>query len=179
MIIPGFLISIVTFPGVIVHEMAHQIFCRLCGVAVFDVCYFRFGNPSGYVVHEIPKKASSNILIGVGPFLVNSIVGALIALPGALPIITLRGNVHYGFFEMFLIWLGVSIAMNAFPSTGDAKSMWEAIKGENSNLLTKIIGTPIVGLIYLGALGSVFWLDLFYGIGICAVLPNIILSIMA
>lgn len=60
MIIPGFLISIVTFPGVIVHEMAHQIFCRLCGVAVFDVCYFRFGNPSGYVVHEIPKKASSN-----------------------------------------------------------------------------------------------------------------------
>lgn len=179
MIIPGILISIITFPGVIVHEMAHQIFCRICRVAVLDVCYFRIGNPSGYVVHEIPKKASTNILIGVGPFLINSIVGALIALPGILPILTLKGNVNYGVFEMFLFWLGVSIAMNAFPSIGDAKSMWEAIKGENSNLLTKIVGIPIVGLIYIGALGSIAWLDLFYGIGICTLVPNIILRIVA
>lgn len=41
MIIPGFLISIATFPGVIVHEAAHQLFCRLTKVAVLDVCYFR------------------------------------------------------------------------------------------------------------------------------------------
>lgn len=54
MIIPGFLISILTFPGVIVHEIAHQLFCRICGVAVLDVCYFKAGNPAGYVVHEIP-----------------------------------------------------------------------------------------------------------------------------
>lgn len=71
MIIPGFLISILTFLGVIVHEIAHQLFCRICGVAVLDVCYFKAGNPAGYVVHEIPKKPSTNILIGVGPFFVN------------------------------------------------------------------------------------------------------------
>ena len=123
MIIPGFLISIVTFPGVIVHEIAHQLFCRICGVAVLDVCYFRAGNPSGYVVHEVPKKPSTNILIGIGPFLVNSILGALIALPGAIPILILKGTADYGLFEIFLIWLGVSIAMHAFPSTGDAQSM--------------------------------------------------------
>lgn len=67
--IPGFLITILTFPGVIVHELAHQIFCRICRVAVFDVCYFKFGNPAGYVVHEHPKNAYSQILIGIGPFL--------------------------------------------------------------------------------------------------------------
>lgn len=178
MIIPGFLISILTFPGIIVHEIAHQLFCRICGVAVLDVCYFKAGNPAGYVVHEIPKKPSTNILIGVGPFFVNSILGALIALPGAIPILILNGTVDYGFFEIFLIWLGVSIAMHAFPSTGDAQSMWSAIKGPDSNLLTKIIGFPIVGLIYIGAFGSVVWLDLFYGIGVCGLIPNLILNIL-
>ena len=63
MIIPGFVISIATFPGVIVHEFAHQLFCRLAKVAIFEVCYFRIGNPSGYVTHEIPKKTYQNVLI--------------------------------------------------------------------------------------------------------------------
>ena len=30
MIIPGVLISLITFPGVVIHELAHQIFCMLC-----------------------------------------------------------------------------------------------------------------------------------------------------
>ena len=67
--IPGFLIALVTFPGVIVHEMAHQLFCRLFRVAVLDVCYFRLGNPSGYVLHESPRTTAQHLVIGIGPFL--------------------------------------------------------------------------------------------------------------
>ena len=40
-VIPGFIISLVTFPGVIVHELAHQIFCMLMKVPVYDVKYFQ------------------------------------------------------------------------------------------------------------------------------------------
>lgn len=51
--IPGELISILTFPGIIVHEFAHMLFCRIRKVAVFDACYFRVGNPAGFVIkHE-------------------------------------------------------------------------------------------------------------------------------
>lgn len=50
--IPGIVISVLTFPGVIVHEAANLLFCRFAGLAVFDVRYFRFGNPAGYVLHE-------------------------------------------------------------------------------------------------------------------------------
>ena len=57
-IIPGWLIALVTFPGVIVHEAAHFLFCRLRRVAVFDVCYLRFGNPAGYVIHSKQHVAS-------------------------------------------------------------------------------------------------------------------------
>ncbi len=172
--IPGFLISILTFPGVIVHEIAHVLFCRMFRVAIFDVCYFRFGNPAGFVVHEKPRNHIHHLLIGIGPFFVNSIVGALIASPAVIPVIKFEaGNP----LQYVLIWLGVSIAMHAFPSTGDAASIWEAVKGSDVPALVKVVAYPVVGIIYLGALGSMFWLDALYGIAIAGVLPNLLISL--
>jgi hypothetical protein len=175
-LIPGFLISIITFPGVIIHEFAHQLFCRLCNVAVLDVCYFRFGNPAGYVVHEQPRKASQNILIGVGPFFVNSIIGALIAVPAAIPVLKFNTGTP---LDYFLIWVGVSIAMHSFPSTGDAKSIWSSVKDDNNSILLKIIAAPIVGIIYIFAFGSYFWLDLAYGVALVLLLPNLLIKMLA
>src|ERR1700746_614260 len=74
-IIPGLLISLVTFPGIVVHELAHQLFCRWNRVAILKTCYFQLKNPAGYVVHEIPKHAHTSLLIGLGPFFVNTIMG--------------------------------------------------------------------------------------------------------
>jgi hypothetical protein len=125
MFIPGPLIALATFPGVIVHEIAHQLFCRIFRVAVFDVCYFRLGNPAGYVIHEPPSNASQQIWIGIGPFFVNSILGALIALPAVIPVMRFEAGAP---LDYLLMWLGVSIAMHAFPSTGDAKSIWSAVQ---------------------------------------------------
>jgi hypothetical protein len=176
MIIPGFLIALATFPGVIVHEMAHQLFCRWFRVPIFDVCYFRVGNPSGYVIHENPRKASQQIWIGVGPFLVNTIVGALVAFPGAIPM--LKFDVGQP-VDLLFIWLGISIAMHAFPSTGDAKSIWRGIASREVPLPAKLIAIPVVSLIYLGAIGSVFWLDALYGAAVALALPSLITSLLA
>ena len=52
MIIPGVLISLITFPGVVIHELAHQILCLLCGLELYEVKYLQLINPNGYVVHE-------------------------------------------------------------------------------------------------------------------------------
>ena len=174
--IPGILISIVTFPGVIVHEMAHQFFCRIFNVAILDVCYFRFGNPVGYVVHEIPKKAIHSIMIGVGPFFVNTIIGALIALPSIIPVIKFESGSP---LDYFLIWLGVSIAMHSFPSIGDAKSIWEAVWNDETSLRTRIVALPIVALIFIGSIGSFFWLDLIYGIGVIMLVPYVLVKLFA
>jgi len=172
--IPGILISIATFPGVIVHEFAHQLFCRLTRVAVFKVVYFQFQNPVGYVLHEIPNEKWKSVLISVGPFFVNTIVGAVIAMPAAIPVFKFHETnpLYY-----LLIWLGVSIAMHAFPSTGDAQSMWNSVSEGKS--FTKYLVMPIVGLIYLGALGSMFWLDLIYGAGVAVGFPNLIVNLLA
>src|SRR5579872_5692940 len=122
--IPGFLISLLTFPGIIVHEFAHQLFCRLFRVPVFEVCYFRLGNPAGYVLHEKPKEDWQQVLIAIGPFFVNSILGFLIAFPAAMAM-----NFHdVSPLNVLLIYLGASIAMHSFPSRGDAASIWKHFK---------------------------------------------------
>ena len=175
-LVPGVLIAALTFPGVIVHEMGHQLFCRLFGVAVLDVCYFRFGNPAGYVVHEALVTPAQQILIGIGPFILNSVVGALVALPSAIQVIQFECGSP---LDYLLIWLGVSVAMHAFPSTGDAKTLRSAVSGKGVSPLVKLIAYPIVGLILIGAVGSVVWLDAIYGVGIALAIPKLLVAVIA
>lgn len=160
--IPGFIVSILTFPGVIVHEMAHLMMCRIVGVKVHKVCYFRFGNPAGYVIHEMPQSAWASILIGIGPLFINTILGALLGGP----FIGKETRVANPSLIYVLIWLGISVAMHSFPSTGDAKAIWSAVWSKGAPVLTKIVGTPLVVLIWIGALGSMLWLDVLYGVGV-------------
>ena len=174
--IPGVVVALVTFPGVIVHEVAHQLFCRICRVAVFEVCYLRVKNPVGYVIHEPPSTPVHHLYIGIGPFVLNSILGILISFPAAIPVFKFESATP---LDYLLIWLGVSIAMHSFPSTGDAKSIWDGIHSPTTPLWVKLIGTPVVGLIYLGAAGSVIWLDLAYGYGIVRLLPELFIKLFA
>jgi len=170
--IPGFFISILTFPGVIVHEFAHLFFCKLRKVAVFDVCYFRVGNPAGYVIHENTNNFYSTFLISMGPFLVNTILCLLICFPAYMPIKFF--NIDHP-LSYFLIWLGVSIGMHAIPSNQDAKNIYEQAKEKvkERNLLA-ILSFPIIGLIYVFNILRFFWADFFYGIAIGIGLPSLI-----
>ena len=174
MVIPGFIISMLTFPGVIMHEFIHQLFCRIAGVAVLEVCYFRLSNPAGYIIHESPRNAKQCILIGFGPFIVSTLMGVIIAMPSVIPVIKLSAGTA---FDFFLIWLGVSIAMHSFPSIQDAKKLWEAVSGGTNRL--KFISVPTAALIYAGAYGAAVWLDLIYGIGVAIFLPTILVALLS
>ncbi len=172
MFIPGEVISVATFPGVIVHEAAHMFFCRLRGVAVFEVRFFRLGNPAGYVVHEPPNNFTTAFLISLGPFLVNSLLCMLICFPAFMPL-SFFGVRHP--LSYFLLWLGVSIGMHAFPSIGDAQALLEQAKREVSSFnLLAILSYPLVWAIYIANLLRFFWLDYLYGIGIGLGLPALI-----
>jgi hypothetical protein len=175
MIIPGFIIAWITFPGVVVHEIAHQLFCRWYGIKVVQVCYFRFGNPCGYVIHGPAKKPWHNVMTAIGPFFVNSVVGAIIGFPAVLRISWGGADV----LDWIVAWLGISIAMHAFPSTGDAKSIWHTVKSPETPKSTKFFAVPIVGLIYVGALGSMFWLDAAWGVGLTLGLSKVIVLLVA
>lgn len=176
MIIPGELIALLTFPGVIVHEAAHQIFCRLFRVAIFDVRYLRFGNPVGFVQHEAPAFPNHQLWIAIGPFLVNTVLGAIIAAPAAIAVFDFGSG---DALDALLIWLGVSIAMHAFPSIGDARTILHTLRTRKTSLPTKLVGIPIFALIYIGASASMIWLDVIYGAVVAMLLPRTLISILA
>jgi hypothetical protein len=171
-IIPGFLISLLTFPGVIVHEAAHMFFCKLRRVAVFDVCFFRVGNPSGYVIHEDIHDFTSAFLICVGPLLINSLLCILICFPAFMPVrmFDLEEPLSY-----VLLWLGVSIGMHAFPSSQDATNLFAYAKKAAKTLNPlALLSFPLVLLIFVANILSVVWADFFYGIALGLLLPEFV-----
>jgi len=186
-LIPGVLISIITFPGVIMHELSHQIFCRLRQVPVYEVKYFRAGNPCGYVVHEPSDNPLTTFIISTGPFIFNTIIGALMLFPASVEMFEFgllnsisMGNIDFDAIlraapALLSFWIGVSVLMHAFPSSGDAKTLVAAVlKNKDVSITAKILTAPVVGLMYLGAIGSVVWLDLGYAILVGITLPKLI-----
>lgn len=177
MLIPGWLISILTFPGVIVHEAAHQLFCRLTRLAVFDVCYFRVGNPAGYVVHEASEDFNRTFLVSMGPFFVNSFLCVVFCSAAFLPVWELQVSDPLAYF---FYWLGISIGMHAFPSTQDMKGMWrlmpEAAKKMNP---LAVIGYPVVAIVYVMNLARIVWADLAYSLTIGIVAPLAVFRYLA
>jgi len=173
-LIPGFLVSIATFPGVIVHEAGHMLACKIRGVAVFDVCYFRFGNPAGYVLHEEIKDFNTAFLVAVGPFITNTLLCIIICFPTYLP---MRFFEVSGTFSYLLLYLGVSIGMHAFPSTHDAKGLMDQAKKAAGRWNPLAIASfPLVIAIYIANALSVVWFDYLYGLFVGYYLPQMVLG---
>lgn len=168
MIIPGIVISVLTFPGVIVHEFGHKYFCDKFNVKVHDVRYFRIGNPAGYVVHDIPDKFYKTFFIDIGPFIVNTaLAGAIFAIIALLVHLAKAESGPIVWLAGFLGWIGFSIGMNSFPSHHDAKVLWkESRRHLSQGDAVAIAGFPFALLIWIANILSVIWFDLIYALGI-------------
>lgn len=176
MYIPDIIISIATFPGIIIHRISQLLFCRISRIAVSDVGHFKSSNPRGYIVHEQPKDIYQLILLTIGPFLFNTLLGAFIAVSSSIPILE-RGSDNP--MDYLLLWLGISIAMHAFPNRKNIKNIWSIMKSETSSILTKVICFPFVLVIYIFSIGSYIWLDLVYGYCVVLFIPKLVLKILA
>lgn len=136
--------------------------CEKLAIPVHEVCYFRFGDPAGYVVHDACPTLRAQWWVSMGPLLFNSAVAVGVgALAGALwvdinPLV-----------DLFLMWLAISIGAHAIPSHTD-------IDGVSHMAATKPPRRAWVrgGLtLFLGTLRLVnylrfFWVDILYGWGL-------------
>ncbi|MGA8313488.1 MAG: hypothetical protein WB755_25925 [Terriglobales bacterium] len=162
--IPGPVIAALTFPGVIVHETGHFFFCRLFRLAVFDVCFFRFGNPAGYVIHERTENFKALFFVSMGPFFVNTLLCMIFCTAAFLPVWELKTQDPLAYF---FYWLGLSIGMHAFPSKDDLSNIWELAPGKakHGNVLA-VISLPLIAILYVLNYARFFWADLGYGIAV-------------
>ncbi|MFC6764053.1 metalloprotease family protein [Natrinema soli] len=165
-----FLFRLFTVPGVVVHEFAHKQACDLVGVPVLEVAYFRFGDPPGYVQHVTPERYRASFVVSVAPFLVNTVV-AFAAFLGLAALVATIGDlrtVSNGTIAAAIVlgWLGLSIGMHAFPSTGDANVLWNRSRAEWRGSPRVLLGIPIVVVIYIANLLLWLWANVLYAIGL-------------
>ena len=152
------LIALVTFPGIILHEWAHKFFCDRTRVPVYKTCYFRLGNPTGYVIHGPADNYGKAFLIATAPFLVNTIIAVILFFIAVI--------LPLGLTAYILYWLGISIAMHSFPSSQDADNLWQHSKGARRRNPLALFGLPVIGLIKLARILSAIWFDLLYAVAL-------------
>ena len=170
--IPGLLISLLTFPGVIVHEIAHRFFCDRAKVPVYEICYFRLGNPAGYVLHKPTTDLRSSFLISVGPFLINSVLCILLTFPYAARLMI--ESTQYPGSVILLAWLGYSIGMHAFPSNDDIQNFTEQVAATKDRTVLYYAARLFRFFMFLVNGLRFFWIDLLYALAISFLLPTLL-----
>lgn len=152
------LFYILTFPGVIMHELAHQLICIWCGVKVYRVTYFNFGNPAGSVEHAVPEKLWQAFCIAIGPFILNSLI-AIVCSKIAFDNTTLE-NTRY-----VLIWLSFAIGVHAFPSDPDFGNVLEKNRERlKVHSIFAYLAYPIVWTIAKLNQHRFLWVNIVYGV---------------
>jgi len=168
-IIPGQAIAILTFPGIVVHEMAHKFFADLAGVPVYEVCYLRAESPQGYVLHDQPNDLKSAFLISYGPIFLNTFLCVLITF---IPVMlySVISSRDYSFVSFVLHWVGLSIGMHAFPSNQDASSFVEQVKRQKGRGVLWGISWILAGILMVANVLRFFWLDAVYAVCVSRIL---------
>jgi hypothetical protein len=168
---------LLALPGIVVHEMAHYYFCLMAGARVHEVVFFRFGQPAGYVVHTAPRRYTAHLLISVGPLLVNSLLALLLFALARVTYLELATTPlrehHWSDLARLAVvfWLGLSVALQALPSSGDATSLWQVTHWHlGRRHFLALAGVPIVGLIRLANLLRAVFVDWLYA-AVLASLP--------
>lgn len=157
--------SLLTAPGVMVHELGHAIFCVLARVRIHKIKLFQFGEVAGFVNHDEPTKFYQSLFISFGPLIINSLL-TLVCFSRLVP-------PYFTWQTVVYAWLGVAIALHAIPSTGDAKTLLSVTNGRIFRNPLIIIGYPFVIALYLlnflrrlhldiAYVGLLFWLGRFY-----------------
>ncbi len=166
--IPGELIALATFPGVIMHEIAHKFMCDIFGVPVYHVAYFNIASQNaGHVIHGKIDSIIKNLLIGLAPLFFNTLLCIIFTLPYSASLHIAGDAISYSFIYQLLWWVGISMGANAFPSNQDVENVSE-IASNN------IIIYFIKGIVRLLNFLSRIWIDIAYAYGISLILPYLI-----
>ncbi len=164
MFIPSFLINMVSFPGVIAHEIAHHLFCDIAQVSVRKVVYYQVFSPYGYVDHMEAPDLKSSFLITVGPFMVASLLCAALTFP-TFSMLSLKdyGGALSG-PPLILFWLGISVGMHAFPGKEELAKFAKQIKTGGGSPPLYLLSRALQIFFVLAKFGSFLWFDAIYAI---------------
>ncbi|WP_435346608.1 hypothetical protein [Haloarchaeobius sp. HRN-SO-5] len=111
------LVTVLLAPGIVAHEFAHELGCRLVGVRVLGSSYLDPVSDAAYVDHETVESFGADAVIAFAPLVVNSVLAATAFVAAG----ALDGTPAWPVFA----WVGGTLALTAFPSHADTDSLLE------------------------------------------------------
>lgn len=167
--------ALLALPGVVIHELGHYLFCRLCRVPVTEVVFFEPDGPSGYVVHVVPKQLRQHLVIVCGPLILNTVLAFLLFRAAATSLGRARIDLGNGSLLLagqllLAVVVGWSIGLQAIPSRADARSLWEvALQRLRLGNLLAIFAIPLAGAILIVNVLRRYWIDWLFVAALAAV----------
>jgi hypothetical protein len=137
----GINLNYLLFPGLIAHEFAHYLACKLAGIRVYEVVFW--SSKGGHVVHNRAKGANA-VLISLAPFFLNNIL-AILAFASAFGL----WASNQGLWAAVLFWLGFSFGVYAVPSAHDLRMSLAALHRSfrktwySGSLASKLVGIVV------------------------------------
>lgn len=127
--------KIITYPGAYLKGVWEHLACRMLRLPVRGRFYLQGNEWCGHAEHEPAMTPAKAFLLSFIPFVLQCVFGAVFlgASAGPLLIFGLRGGeiVWFLFFlEIVCLFLGISMACNAFPQWTDAKRQWHLFYGK-------------------------------------------------
>lgn len=154
----GINLNYLLFPGLVMHEFAHYLACKLAGIRVYEVRWW--SSKGGHVVHD-RARGSNGAIISLAPFLLNNIL-ALLFLAAAFGAWA-YGN---GLVALILFWLGFSFGVYAVPSAHDLRMSLAALhRWFRGNQSSQSVLSRLAGIIVYP-----FWFVLQYAL-VMALMP--------
>lgn len=162
--------------GVIVHELAHQLMCKLFGARIKGIQYFgvnrqriagrEYTSIGGHVDCEEVPSIIAGMYLGLAPLLVNGLLIAIIYF--YWPVL---GETAYNWL---FIYLGIALALGARPSKEDLTVWWHTFQ--------KNLGRSFWELFLLCLFGGVLYCLIVYQvelwISLSVIIGFIVLSII-
>lgn len=158
-----YILPVVFAPGIVIHEFAHYLSCVLLGVPVGDVTFFRFGNPAGYVEHQVPRSYTKRILITFAPLLVNMAVAVGTFWWSTRTVLP---------YSLLAVYVGVTVVAKSLPSSIDAKNLFPHSRLGYVHPLF-LLSLPLIFLLLLLNRLRPYRFQLFYTIGVSALLLSV------
>ncbi len=172
--ITGYIAKLLTFPGALMHALWEHILCRIFGTPIEDPRYMRSDEMCGHIEHEVEDSAAKRFFMCFLPFLFNLAIGVVTAFPAAAGLFWNGLTGADAALSAVMLWVGISMLSNVFPSVEDALMLWDALyHRDGASMAGKILLAPFAAVFYAGSYLDKWGLSLITGALTAVFMPYI------
>jgi hypothetical protein len=117
-------------------------------------------------------------MVAVAPFFVSTATALAASLLTSLFAVSPTAAEFRDLVVLIGAWLSFSMALHAFPSSGDGDALWKDVSSPDVSFFSKLLLAPVVGLIRLCQTGGAVWFHALFAVGVVTLPPVMLVAIM-